>query len=170
MLNKKVEDAFNVQMNWELYSAYLYLSMAAYFDSTNLTGFANWMRIQVQEELAHAMKFYTYINDRGGRVKLQTIQAPETDWESPLAAFEDTLKHEQEVSRKINKLVKLARDELDTAGEIFLQWFVTEQVEEESSASKAIEDLKLASDAPGALVMLDREMAQRVFTPPAQAE
>ena len=170
MLNKKIEDAFNVQMNWELYSAYLYLSMAAYFDSINLPGFANWMRIQVQEELAHAMKFYDHLNDRSGRVKLQTIKAPETDWESPLAAFEDTLEHEQEVSLKINKLVKLTRDELDTAAEIFLQWFVTEQVEEEASADKAIQDLKLAADAPGALVMLDREMAQRVFTPPAQAE
>ena len=170
MMNKKIVEAFNEQMNWELYSAYLYLSMAAYFDAANLPGFANWMKVQVQEELAHVMKFYTRINDRGGRVELTAVKGPPTDWQSPIAAFEDTLKHEQGVSGLINKLVKLVRDELDTAAEIFLQWFVTEQVEEEASASRVLEDVKLAAGAPGAMVMLDRELAQRVVAPQTPAE
>lgn len=166
MLNKKIQEALNDQFNWELYSAYLYLSMAAYFESVNLAGFANWMQIQVQEETMHAMKFYNFINERGGRVILKQVEAPPSEWASASAAFEDTLKHEQMVSGRINDLVFLARDERDNASEIFLQWFVTEQVEEEKSADDVLGKLKLIKDSPQALYLLDQEMGQRVFTPP----
>ncbi|MBN1456466.1 MAG: ferritin [Sedimentisphaerales bacterium] len=166
MLSKKMEDAFNAQLNAELYSSYLYLSMAAYFESTNLAGFANWMNVQVQEEQFHAMKFYNYINDRGGRVKLGQIDAPQVEWDGPIAVFEATLKHEQKVTSLINNLVFLARDEKDNASEIFLQWFVNEQVEEEDNAGTLLGQLKLIKDNPHALFMIDRELSQRVFTPP----
>ncbi len=168
MLNEKLEKALNDQLNAEFYSAYLYLSMAAYFRSISLSGFANWMEVQYQEEVAHAMKFYNYINERGGRVIMQAIEAPPTQWESPLAVFEATLKHEQKVTGLINDLVELAIQEHDHATNIFLQWFVTEQVEEEDSASEVVEKLKLMGDARGGLFMLDRELGQRTFTPPAQ--
>ncbi|MHC4488139.1 MAG: ferritin, partial [Planctomycetota bacterium] len=122
MISKKMEKALNGQLNAELYSAYLYLSMAAYFESADLAGFANWMRVQVQEEQFHAMKFYDYIIERGGRVTLGSIQAPPSDWDSPLAVFEATLTHEQKVTGLINDLVDVARGEKDNASEIFLQW------------------------------------------------
>ncbi len=170
MISKKMEKALNGQLNAELYSAYLYLSMAAYFESADLAGFANWMRVQVQEERFHAMKFYDYIIGRGGRVTLDSIQAPPSDWDSPLAVFEATLTHEQKVTGLINDLMDLAREEKDNASEIFLQWFVNEQVEEEDNAGKVLGQLKLIKDSPQALFMMDREMGQRVFTPPAAAE
>ena len=165
-----MEKALNEQLNAELYSAYLYLSMAAYFESADLAGFANWMRVQVQEEWFHAMKFYDYIIERGGRVTLGPIEAPPSDWDSPLAVFEATLTHEQKVTGLINDLMDLAREEKDNASEIFLQWFVNEQVEEEDNAGKVLGQLKLIEDSPQALFMMDREMGQRVFTPPAAAE
>lgn len=167
MLNKKIEAALNKQLNAELYSAYLYLSMSACFQSTNLPGFANWMRIQAQEELVHAMKFYDFINERGGRVQLKPVEGPPMDWSSPIDVFENTYKHEQKVTGLINDLVNLAVKEGDHATNIFLQWFVTEQVEEEASADEVVQKLKLMGDASGGLFMLDREMGQRVFTPPA---
>ncbi len=170
MISKKMEKALNGQLNAELYSAYLYLSMAAYFESADLAGFANWMRVQVQEERFHAMKFYDYIIERGGRVTLGPIEAPPSDWDSPLAVFEATLTHEQKVTGLINDLMDLAREEKDNASEIFLQWFVNEQVEEEDNAGKVLGQLKLIKDSPQALFMMDREMGQRVFTPPAAAE
>jgi len=170
MIGKKMDEALNGQLNAELYSAYLYLSMAAYFESVDLAGFANWMRIQTQEEQFHAMKFYDYIIERGGRVILRPIDAPPSDWDSPLAAFKATLEHEQKVTGLINDLVYLARDEKDNALEIFLQWFVKEQVEEEDNVSKVLGQLKLIKDSPQALFMMDKEMGQRVFTPPAAAE
>ena len=166
MINKKLQDAFNGQLNRELYSAYLYLSMAAYFENVNLSGLANWMRIQVQEEQFHAMKFFDYIIERGGEISLTDIEKPDSKWASPLAVFEATLEHEQKVTALINDLVYLARDERDNASEIFLQWFVHEQVEEEDSANKVIGELKLYESSPQALFMLDRELGQRVFTPP----
>ena len=166
MLPKKMEDAFNSQLNAELYSSYLYLSMAAYFESTNLAGFANWMQVQVQEEQFHSMKFYNYINERGGRVKLSQIDAPPAEWNSPLAVFEATLKHEQKVTSLINDLMFVARNEKDNASEIFLQWFVNEQVEEEDNVGTLLGQLKLIKDNPHALFMIDRELSQRVFTPP----
>jgi ferritin len=128
------------------------------------------MRVQVQEEQFHAMKFYDYIIGRGGRVILRPIEAPPSDWDSPLAVFEATLTHEQKVTGLINDLMDLARGEKDNASEIFLQWFINEQVEEEDNVSKVLGQLKLIKDSPQALFMMDREMGQRVFTPPAAAE
>jgi ferritin len=167
MLDEKMQAALNGQLNAELYSSYLYLSMSAYFQSISLPGFANWMRIQAQEELVHAMKFYDFINERGGRVQLKPVEGPPMDWSSPLDVFENTYKHEQKVTGLINDLVNLAVKEGDHATNIFLQWFVTEQVEEEASADEVVQKLKLMGDAKGGLFMLDREMGQRVFTPPA---
>ncbi len=166
MISKKIEQALNDQINAELYSAYLYLSMAAYFEAENLPGFANWMRIQTQEETMHAMKIYDYVNERGGRVLLKPIAGPQTKWKSPLAAFEATYKHEQVVTGRINELVDLAIEEKDHASNAFLQWFVTEQVEEEQSADEIVQKLTLIKDSQGAMYMLDKEMGQRVFTPP----
>lgn len=164
MLGDKMQEALNHQTNWEIYSAYLYFSMAAYFQSINLRGFANWMRVQTQEELVHVTKFFDYINDRGGRVVLGPVAGPPTEWASPLAAFEDAYKHEQNVSGRINNLVNLTLEEKDHSTNAFLQWFVTEQVEEESSVNEVVQQLKLMGDAPGGLFMLDRQLAQRVFT------
>jgi ferritin len=161
-----MQDALNAQINAEVYSAYLYWSMSAYFESANLPGFANWMRVQAQEEMIHAMKFYDFVNDRGGRVMLTQIKAPASQWQSPLAAFEAAYKHEQTVTGRINKLVDLALREKDHAANAFLQWFVNEQVEEEASADAVIQKLKLTADAPGGLFMVDKEMGARVFTPP----
>ena len=169
MLNKKIEEALNSQINAEMYSSYLYLSMSAYFESTGLSGFANWMRAQAQEELMHAMKFYDYVNERGGRVILGPLEAPSSEWESPLATFEATYEHEQKVTGLINELVNFAMEEKDHATNTFLQWFVTEQVEEEASAIEIVNKLKLMGDAPGGLFMLDRELGARVFTMPAAA-
>ena len=167
MLNQRMEDALNEQHNAELYSGYLYLAMSAWFQSINLSGFAAWMRVQAQEELVHAMKFYDYINERGGRVTLKTIDGPPSEWDSPLAAFEGAYAHEQKVTGMINGLVDLAREEHDHATEIFLQWFVTEQVEEEDSANEVVQKIKLMGEASGGLFMLDRELGQRTFTSPA---
>ncbi|MHC4570590.1 MAG: ferritin [Planctomycetota bacterium] len=166
MINKKIEDALNEQINAELYSAYLYLSMEAYFESLNLSGFANWMMVQTQEELAHVMKIYRFVNERSGRVLLKAIMQPPTEWDSPLAVFEATYKHEQKVTGLINNLVNLAIEEKDHATNSFLQWFVNEQVEEESSADEVVQKLKMIKNAPEGLLLIDRELGQRVFTPP----
>jgi len=160
-LNKKVEKAINEQIKNELYSAYLYLSMAAYFDATNLPGFAHWMRKQFGEEQAHAAKFYKFVYERGGRVILQAIDQPPSEWASPLDVFEETLKHEQKVTGLINDLYALASEEKDYASQIFLQWFISEQVEEEDNATQIIELLKRIGDKGHALIMLDRELAKR---------
>ena len=167
MLPQKIEEALNSQLNAELYSAYLYMFMAAYFESLNLTGFTNWMKVQTQEELFHAQKFFDYINERGGRVIMQAIEKPETDWESTRAVFEYTYKHEQKVTSLINDLVELARTEKDNATYNFLQWFVSEQVEEEASTDAVLQKLKLIGDFGPGIYMIDQEMGQRVFTPPA---
>jgi ferritin len=167
MISKKMEKALNEQVNAELFSAYLYLSMEAYFKSLNLNGFANWMRVQTQEEVAHAMKIYEFINERGGRIILKAIDGPDTEWESPLEVFKAVYEHEQKVTGLINNLVNLAIEEKDHATNTFLQWFVNEQVEEESSADDMVQQLKMMEKAPGGMFMLDRELAQRVFTPPA---
>jgi len=167
MLNPKMEKALNEQINAELYSAYLYLSMAAYFEDLNLKGFGNWMKVQNLEETFHAMKLYGFIIDRGGKVKLQALKGPKTAWKSPLDAFQDTLKHEQLVTSLINDLVYLAVELKDRASEGFLQWYVAEQVEEEAAANGIIQQLKLVGDNGAALIMLDREFGARTFTPPA---
>lgn len=168
MIDKKVEQAINEQINAEMYSAFIYLSMSAWFETQNLGGFANWMKVQFQEEMFHADKFYNYLHERGGRVTLKAIEGPPTEWKSPLDVFEATLAHEQKVTALINNLVALAEQQKDRATQIFLQWFVSEQVEEEKNADDIIQQLKLVADAPGGLFMLNREMAQRTFTPPAQ--
>ena len=161
MLTEKMQTALNGQLNAELYSSYLYLSMNAYFKSVNLDGFANWMHYQAQEELEHSMKFYDFIIQRGGKVVLSQIEAPPTEWDSPLAVFEATLAHEQKVTGLINELVEIALGEHDHATNIFLQWFVSEQVEEEESVGGVLEQLKLMGDAQGGLFMIDRELAKR---------
>jgi len=170
MISKEMEAAINKQINAEIYSAYLYGSMAAYFDGINLAGFSNWMRVQVQEELSHAVKFYEYLNDRGGRAILTAIEGPPTEWKSPQAVFEDVFKHEQNVTRLINDLTELATKENDHMSKELLLWFIAEQVEEESSADKMVQDLKRVGDSGHGLLMLDRESATRVFTPPTASK
>lgn len=170
MISRKIEEALNGQLNAEFYSAYLYLSMAGYFESIDLKGFANWMRVQTQEEQFHAMKLYDYIFERGGKVILKQIEAPPNNWDSPLAVLEATLKHEKKVTGLINDLVYLAREEKDNASEIFLQWYVCEQVEEENNVGTVLGQLKLIKDSPQALFMMDKEMGQRTFTSPAAVE
>lgn len=168
MLKKSIEKAFNEQINAETYSAYLYWSMSAWCEANNLPGFANWMRIQAQEEMTHALKFYTHILERGGQVKLTAIEGPETEWKDIEAVFAATLKHENYVTERINALVDLAIKEKDHASNQYLQWFVNEQVEEEKNAEQILGQLKIMGKQPGAaLYMLDKEMAARVFTPPA---
>jgi ferritin len=170
MLSSKMEKALNGQINAELYSSYLYLSMAACFEAANFAGMAQWMRAQAEEEKMHAMKFFDFIVDRGGRVTLTAIDAPETEWDSPLAAFEAAYAHEQKVTGLINDLVKLARSENDAATDTFLQWFVTEQVEEEKNADGIVQKLKMVKDAPHGLLMMDSELGQRQPPAPGGAE
>ncbi len=167
MLKEKVEKAINDQINAELYSAYMYMAMSAYFESIDLKGFGNWMRVQAQEEMTHAAKFFDYVNERGGRVSLSAIEAPPSEWKSPLDVFEATYKHECHVSDLINKLVDLALEQSDHATYNFLQWFVAEQVEEEASADEVVQQLKLVGDQGHGLFMIDRELIGRVFTLPA---
>jgi ferritin len=161
MLSKKMQNALNDQINAELFSSYLYLSMAAYFEAQNLMGFANWMHVQAREENVHAMKFYRFVNDRRGQVLLQPIEGPQTDWDSPLAVFEESLHHEQKVTGLINKLVDLAIKESDHATNSFLKWFLDEQVEEEANVDMVIQDLKRIGDSGQSLFLLDRELAGR---------
>jgi ferritin len=156
-----VEKAINEQINAELYSAYLYLSMAAYFQGANLKGFAHWMQVQTKEETAHAMKMFDFVYERGGKVTLKAIDQPATAWKSPLNVFENVYEHEQKVTDLINKLVEVARSENDVATENFLMWFIDEQVEEEAHASQVVEKLKMIGDARQALYMLDRELGAR---------
>ncbi len=166
MLKPNIQEALNKQINAELFSSYLYLAMAAYFDSQSLAGMANWMRIQTQEELVHVMKFFDFINERDGRVLLAAIDGPKAEWTSPLDAFEAVLEHERKVTGLINDLVDLSLSERDHAANTFLQWFVTEQVEEEAAAKTIVDKLKLVGDNPVALYMLDGELAQRTLPPP----
>ena len=167
MLTPDMQEKLNAQLNAELYSSYLYLSMSAYFESSDLDGFANWMRVQAREELMHAMKFFDFISSRGGRVVLEPIEGPPTDWQSAADAFEEVYRHEQKVTGLINALASSAVAESDHATNSFLQWFVNEQVEEEESANRVLRNLKLIGGDGTGLLMLDRELAQRVFTPPA---
>lgn len=166
MLSDKMQEALNGQLVAELYSAYLYLSMAAYFDAAGLPGFANWMRVQAQEEVAHGMKFYRYVYERNGRVALGPIDGPPTDWDSPAAAFEHVLAHERKVTGLIGGLVKLAAEEKDQATGYFLDWFVEEQKEEEESAAAV---LRKVEGAGAGLSALDGELGARVFKPPADS-
>lgn len=169
MLTKKMQDALNAQINAELSSAYIYMAMAAYFESKDVPGFANWMEVQTKEELSHAQLFYTYIYERDGRVELSAIEGPPKDWKSLVDAFQGAYKHEQYITKRIHDLVALARKEKDAATENFLQWFVKEQVEEEANAKAIIQQLKLVGDYGPGILMLDRELATRMFTPPVIA-
>lgn len=168
-LSKRMEEALNKQINAEAFSGYLYMSMSAYFAAKNLMGFASWMKVQAQEETFHANKFYNYIIERGGRVNLTAIEGPRTEWESATDVFEATLEHERLVTSLINDLVTIAREENDRASEVFLHWFVNEQVEEEATADEWLGKVKMVESNPGALYFVDREAATRVFTPPATA-
>jgi ferritin len=161
VLGKAVEDAMNEQIKNELFSAYQYLSMAAFCEAENLPGFAHWMRAQTREETEHAMKFYDFILDRNGRVVLQGIDGPLVEFGSPLEVFEKALEHERRVTAMINDLYGLAARENDYASQTFLQWFVTEQVEEEKNAGDVVETLRMVGDKSEALFLLDRELGQR---------
>ncbi|MEF2146028.1 MAG: ferritin [Desulfovibrionaceae bacterium] len=168
MLSPKMEAAINEQIKWEFFSGYLYLSMSAYFADLGLPGIAKWMEAQYQEEVFHAMKMFRYVNESGGRVTLQSIDQPQHEWKSPLDCFEFSLNHERLVTRRINDLATLAQEEKDHATFIFLQWFISEQVEEEDTFGDVVSKLKLVGDG-GGLFMLDRDLGLRVFTPPTTA-
>ncbi len=170
MASKQMAEALNKQLNAELYSAYLYWSMAAYFEAESFAGFAHWMEIQAQEEMGHAVKFYRYAVSSGSCVEFEAIAKPEAKFASPLAVFEATLKHEKYVTSCIHNLVELARGEKDYATEMFLQWFVTEQVEEEANASKLVHDLNMVKDAPGGMFMMDRQLGQRQASASSSSE
>lgn len=166
-INKQIEQAFNKQINSELYSAYLYWSMSAALEAMNLPGFAHWMKVQAQEELSHADKYFHYLVERGGRVLLTAIDGPPTEWKDVEAILKNVLEHEQHVTALINGLMDLAIAENDHPSVMFLQWFVNEQVEEEAAAQNILGKLKIAGTSSPALYMLDKEMAQRVFAPSA---
>ena len=172
MIGQRMQDAMNEQIMHETASAYLYFAMAADFHAKGLDGMAQWMKAQAQEEIGHALRFFDHINDRSGRIELLAIDKPQHEWESPLAAFEAALEHEEFITGRINELVKIAREENDNAADIMLQWFVSEQVEEEDSVSKVIDMLNLIGDSGHGLLMVDRELGQRVPgpLPPAEAE
>lgn len=161
MLSKKLLDAMNEQINFELSSAYVYLSMAAHFDAANLPGFAHWMRAQYREETGHAMKFYGYIYDRGSAVTLKAIAQPPTSFKGPIEVFKQVLEHEQKVTAAINAIYALAVAESDYATQQFLQWFIKEQVEEEKNAMDIIELLKMTGESGPTLIMADRQLAAR---------
>lgn len=166
MISEKLEKAFNDQINKEFYSEYLYLSMQAYFERLNLKGFVNWMSVQVQEEHAHAMGMFNYVHERGGKVELEAINKPQVEWNSPLHVFEEVLKHEEFVTSKINALMDVAEEVKDRAALSFLDWYLKEQVEEESNVGGVLATLKLIKDDAKALLMLDKELAARTFVAP----
>ncbi|MEW5719795.1 MAG: ferritin [Chloroflexota bacterium] len=161
MFSKTMQDALNEQINKELFSAYLYLSMSAYFESISLPGSAKWMRAQHDEEHAHANKFFDYVNDRGGRVALKAIDAPQVEFKSPLAAWEMVLEHEQKVTASIHKLYEIALAEKDYATQSMLKWFIDEQVEEEKNATLLVERFKHAGDHPWAWIQVDGHFTKR---------
>lgn len=165
MLKQSVQDAINEQVKNELYSAYVYLSMSAYFEERNLAGFAHWMRLQSQEEVSHAMRLFDYLIDRGGKVVLEAIDKPPVDFSSPLQVMEGALQHEQQVTGMIEGLYELALKENDYATQAQLQWFITEQVEEEKNAGNTVEQLRMIGDNRTALLMLDMELGKRAAAP-----
>lgn len=168
MLSSSIEKAINDQINAEFYSSYLYLAMSASCEGLGLPGMASWMKNQTQEEMFHGMKMYDFVHERGGRVVLGAIDKPQSDWDSALAVFENVLSHEQKVTGLINNLVNLALDERDHATNIFLQWFVSEQVEEEATAVAIVHKLKMIGSDASSLFTLDQELGQRVFTLPVK--
>ena len=169
-MNQKIQDAFNGQLNAELFASYLYLSMAAHFEAVSLKGFAHWMRMQAEEEHGHAMRFFDNLHERGGRVVLKAIDAPKLEWSSPLEVFQDACEHEAKVTKMIDGLVDLSMAERDHAATNFLSWFVNEQVEEEATAGEIRDKLSMIGESPGAMFMMDRELGQRVAPTPPPAE
>jgi len=167
MMKAKMNEAINKQINEEAFSSYLYLSMSAWFERQNLKGFANWMKVQAQEEAVHAKIFFNHIVERGGEVKLMAIAAPKTEWASPLEAFKDTLEHEKHITSCIHGLMDLALEEKDHAAAIKLQWFVNEQVEEEANAEELLAKVEMIGESKNGIFMMDRELQARVFTLPA---
>lgn len=163
MASKKMIDSLNNHLNEEFYSSYLYLSMSAYFEDKNLKGFANWFKIQSQEEYGHGMKFYAFIHQVGGKIALKAIKAPKITWKSFMEVFAETLAHEKHITGLINKLVGQAMQEKDYATNNFLQWFINEQVEEEATVEEIINKLEMIGDAKSGLFMMDRELGARAL-------
>jgi ferritin len=161
MLSPKMQDAFNGQITKEFYASHLYLAMSAYFEALNLKGFAHWMRVQSDEEREHALKLFDFILDRGGSVELGAVEQPPSEFGSPVEIFQASLAHERRVTAWINELYAHAAAENDYASQVFLQWFIDEQVEEEANASEMIDRLHMAGDNKAALLMLDTEMKSR---------
>ncbi len=166
MIHVRLEEAINKQINAEYYSAYLYLSMSAYFEEQNLPGFANWMRVQFEEEQFHAKLLFDYLVERGGRVKLEAIEQPRIKWDTIIEVFEETLEHERHVTKLLNDVAEIAEQEKDRASQNKLNWFIDEQVEEESTAEGILNQLKLIGGEGHGMLMLDREFAGRTFAPP----
>lgn len=161
MISKTMQAAVNEQINKELFSAYLYLSMSSHFEDKNLGGFARWMRVQAGEEQEHAMKFFDHLRERGGRVLLQAIAAPATEWKSNLEAFKEVQAHEAKVTASINSLYELALKEKDYPAQVMLQWFISEQVEEEKNAADIVSQLEMIEDRGTAVLMLDKQLGKR---------
>jgi len=169
VISKKMQTALNEQVNAEMFSSNLYLAMSAYFESIDLPGFANWMRVQAKEEGAHVQKIFDYVVERGGRAVVGAVKKPPVEWKSPLDAFTSTYEHEQKVTALIADLVGLAQKEKDRATESFLKWFVDEQVEEEASVDRVVKMLRMSEGQPAAMFMIDRDLSARVFAPPPAA-
>jgi ferritin len=161
MLSQKVQDAINEQIKNEIFSAYLYLSMSAHFEAQNLPGFAKWTRLQYEEEMSHAMKFFDYVHERGGHVTLKAIDQPRAEWKTSLEVFEQVYSHEQHVTALIHALYETALAEKDYATQILLQWYITEQVEEEKNASGIVDQLRLIDAHGTAVLMLDHRLGKR---------
>lgn len=169
MISDRMQDALNEQVNQEFYSAYMYLAMSAYCSTIGLPGFANWMRMQYEEEIMHVTKMYDYIMDQGGVVELKAIEKPDQEYGTPLAIFEKTLEHEQVVTNLIHRLMDLAFEERDYATQTFLQWYVTEQVEEEANVNDILSPLRMVGDDKGGLMMIDQQLAARLAPTPLPA-
>jgi len=161
MISKVMQDAVNEQINKELYSSYIYLSMAAYFESESLAGFGNWLRIQAKEENEHAMKLYDYLLERGGKVELKVIPAPKSEWGSALEAVEQVLEHEQFVTKSIHELYEVALSQKDYATQVMLHWFIEEQVEEEANATAILDNMRRIEAHESAIIMLDHRLSKR---------
>ncbi|MCF6268345.1 MAG: ferritin [Melioribacteraceae bacterium] len=170
MISKKMEEALNNQLNRELFSSYLYLSMATYFENNNYVGMSKWMRLQADEEHAHSMKFFVFIQKIGGRVILEQIDKPQSEWDTPKKAFEDALAHEEYITKNINELTDLAIEERDHSTKTFLQWYIDEQVEEEATVNEIVQKFNLIGDSKSGLYMLDTELGTRILTPDTTAE
>lgn len=170
MLSDSMQKALNEQINFEFYSAHIYLAMSAYFNSIDLDGFSHWMQVQYKEEVLHAMKLLDFIHTRNGRARLMAIKEPEFEWDSPLHVFQATYEHERTVTGLINDLVAKSIEEKDHATQNFLQWYIAEQVEEEASVKSVMSKLKLAGSSSSGLLMLDQEMGRRTLSPPADGQ